>query len=85
MIKNVYTVYDSKALVYGNPFYSVNDQVALRDFSQAAGDPGSLISKAPVDYTLFKIGSYDDTTGLFDVLPVHVNLGLASQFTHNEV
>lgn len=85
MFKTAYSVFDSKALIFGNPFYAVNDQVALRDFATASGDPGSAISKNPSDYTLFRVGTYEDDTGKLYPCEVLVNLGLASQFIKPEV
>ncbi|AXH74819.1 MAG: nonstructural protein [Microviridae sp.] len=85
MQKSVYAVYDCKAQIFGNPFFALNDGVALRDFSTAATDPASTISQHPVDFSLFKIGMYDDFKGQLMPLEANINLGLASQFTQGEL
>lgn len=60
---NVYSVFDSKAAVYGTPFFQVNDMVAMRSFSQLANDSNSSVNRFPEDYTLYLIGYYDDSVG----------------------
>lgn len=80
MQKFLFSVYDSKAAVYGNPFTSVNVTVAIRDFQAAAQSPNSSVAMFPEDYTLFQLGSFDDSTGVIEYLQNPVNLGLASQF-----
>lgn len=81
MIKYLFTVWDSKAKTHCNPFTSVNQQTALRDFAQAANDSGTQIAKFPTDFTLFEVGEFDDETCTFNIHPAPVNLGMASQFT----
>lgn len=59
----VYSVFDSKAAVYGVPFFMPKDAMAVRAFTDLANDPNSTVAKHPEDYTLFKIGEYDDQLG----------------------
>lgn len=80
MVTSIFSVYDSKAKVFAPPFISINDLTAVRDFHRAANDPDSNIFLYPTDYTLFKIGTFDDSTGVITVIDVHENFGLASQF-----
>ena len=59
----MYVIFDSKAQVYNKPFYLVNDQVAIRaaqDLMITGSD--SQIRNHPEDFTMFKVGEYDDTT-----------------------
>jgi hypothetical protein len=81
MILFAYAVYDNRAEAFIPPFFMVNDSVAQRAFSDAASDSSHQFRKHPTDFTLFKIGEYDDSTGTLSPLAKHVNLGLASQFT----
>ena len=60
---NVYSIKDSKAGTYSNPFYSINDSTAIRSFEQAASDPTTTISQFPTDYSLYRIGTFDDSSG----------------------
>jgi len=80
MIKNVYSVYDHKACAFSNPFVAPNDNVALRSFHQAANDENSEISKYPNDYSLFKLGSFNDETGSLSPITPCENLVTASSF-----
>jgi len=80
MIKFLFSVYDSKAAVYSNPFVSLNQAVALRDFNRAATDSNSDISRFPEDYTLVELGEFDDETSVMHLHTQPVNLGHASQF-----
>jgi hypothetical protein len=70
--KGVYTIYDSKAKFYSTPFYSPNDDTAIREFVRIVNDTASNINPFPDDYSLFKIGTFSDTTGL--ISPQDINL-----------
>lgn len=59
-----YSVYDVVASVYSHPFYTVNDAVAVRDFTSAALDPQSKLYANPADFRLCKIGEFDDSVGM---------------------
>lgn len=79
MIKNVYSIYDSKANFFGNPFVSTNHATAIRTFAQACEDPNSELNRYSTDFSLHYIGHYDDSTGVI-LADNHINLGLASAF-----
>lgn len=66
MKMNVYAVYDSKACFFGQPFFHQSDATAIRDFSDAVNDtsnPANMWHKHPEDFSLLKIGEFDNTTG----------------------
>lgn len=84
----VFSIYDSKAGFYMEPFYSSSKLAALRSFSDLANKSDSFIAKHPEDYTLFELGEFDCDTGRFDLLPTNVSLGIAHEFVkpvHNNV
>lgn len=60
---NVYSVFDVKAAVFANPFYMPNDAVAIRGFTEAVNNPQSVLNKHPEDYSLYKLGIFDDSVG----------------------
>lgn len=60
MIQNIYTVFDSKAKTYMQPFFVLNDSVAKRAMVNLLRDPEHQFSKNPEDYSLYHIGEYDD-------------------------
>ncbi|AXH77266.1 MAG: nonstructural protein [Microviridae sp.] len=79
-MKKCFSVYDSKAQVFSNPFFSLTTMTALRDFQSAALDSNTQIAQYPEDFVLYEIGAFDDEKGtLVSCLPV--NLGTADQFT----
>lgn len=63
METSLYSVYDSKARVYGHPFHAANDAVAVRMFADVCNDPDTTINKHPEDFILFKMARFDDQTG----------------------
>lgn len=65
MIKLVCSVFDAKAGIYSNPFYSHNIMTATRDFNQGCSDPNSGLSRNPEDYSLYAVATFDDESGLF--------------------
>ena len=60
---NAYTIYDVASGVYLRPFFSQADGQAIRGFKDIATDADHEIGKHPEDYTLFRIGSFNDNTG----------------------
>ena len=77
MILKIFTVYDSKAEAYLQPFFTSTISLAVRQFTEALNDPNHQFHKYKSDYTLFALGNYDDTTGTFDTdAPVSIGNGL---------
>ena len=58
----MFVIYDSKAELYNAPFLYQNDALAMRAARDLANDGQSQTSRTPEDFTLFKIGEYDDNT-----------------------
>lgn len=80
MIMHMFSVYDEKASTFCAPFFSVNADVAIRDFAYAANDLSTDIGRYPIDYTIYHIGTFDTETAV--VLSTQPkNLGMASNFT----
>ena len=73
----IYSLYDLKAQIYSHPYYSLNDSVALRTFLQMGQDPTSTVHHYPDDFKLYRIGDFDDATGVltpehpFEILRPH--------------
>jgi len=67
---NMYTIYDEGAKAYATPFFLHNDAVALRAFADNInGDGNSNLSKHPDQFTLFCVGTFDDSNGLITAVP----------------
>lgn len=75
----IYSVYDSKAKFFSAPFFCINDDIAIRSFTEATNDSSTQLNKFPEDFSLHTIGTFDPDTGTIHKSP-SINLGLASQF-----
>jgi len=63
MIRSLYSVRDLKAQTFCNPFASLNDATARRDFARAVNDPNSQLCQNPEDFSLALVGTFDDESG----------------------
>lgn len=70
MILNVYTLFDTKALIFNTPFFAVNDGVAKRMCADLASDANTTVGRHPADYVLYRLGTYDDNLGSFDLVAI---------------
>lgn len=78
MILKIFTVFDSKAGVYGQPSFMVSRGAAIRSFTDMVNDQNHPFHKHPEDYTLFEIGEYDDNEGEIESsAPVSLGVALA--------
>ena len=83
MKKYVYTVFDKVAQIYHNPWIESSDATAARFFKLACSDSSTLYGTCPADFVLYRVGSFDDVSGLLsqsvvpdkvcDGVPVEVN------------
>ncbi len=60
---NAYTIYDVAAGTYSRPYYTGSDGEATRAFKDIATDAEHPIGAHPEDYTLYRTGSFNDSTG----------------------
>lgn len=63
---NVYSIFDKKVAAYGQPFFALNDQAAKRMVSMASAERNSLLRVFPEDYTLERLGTFDESSGQLD-------------------
>lgn len=61
----IFSVYDSKVSAYLQPFFMRTRGEAIRAFSETCADSKHVFSKHSEDYTLFYLGTYDDSEGTF--------------------
>jgi hypothetical protein len=78
----LYTIYDSKEEIYYQPFFLLNDAVALRQFGDMANEETSKISKHPGDYTLWHLGSYEDSSATLKPLKTKKCLAHANEHVY---
>lgn len=73
----VYSVFDSKGDVYGEPWYATNDATARRMFVDGVNDSRTAMFKHAEDYTLFFVGEWDASEGkLSGVQPMAIVNGI---------
>lgn len=78
MKQKMFTIYDSKAFAYLPPFFLHREEMAQRAFQEACNSPTHQFGKFPADYTLFKIGVFDDETAVcVTFAPENLGNGLA--------
>lgn len=80
----VFTVFDAATEAYLQPFFARSVGEAVRSFSSAAVDGGHQFAKHPADYTLFRIGSYEDASGMLTP-ETPVSLGNALEYQARSV
>jgi len=71
---NIFAIFDDKARAYMTPFFLPENGQAMRAFSDAVNDMSSPVSRHPADYTLFRIASFDDSTGIITAESPHATL-----------
>ena len=68
MFKSIYSIQDVKVCVFHAPMVLLNDAEARRVFCDITNDPQTPIFKHPKDFRLFKIGGFDDNSGVISPL-----------------
>lgn len=63
MIFKMYAIYDSKTCYYHPPMMNTNDEAMCRALLEQFMLKQSMITRFPVDYGLYCIGSFDDNSG----------------------
>ena len=80
MIFHIFSIYDSKAEAYNTPLYLAAKGQAVRAFDDQVNKEGSEIGNHPEDYTLFCLGTFDDSTGQHEPYETPQSLGVAIEF-----
>jgi len=80
MILKIFSVFDSKAGAFLQPFFSINVATASREFMSAAQDASHAFHRHSGDYELFLLGEWDQYEGMLKMYETKQSLGLASMF-----
>lgn len=80
MILKIFSLYDSKAEAYMQPFFMQTKGQAIRAITDTATNKESQIGRHPADFTLFELGEYNDSNGTFQTHEARVNLGTCLEF-----
>lgn len=83
MVTKIFTVYDSKAEAYLQPFTMATRGEALRSFADTVADPNHQFNRHASDFTLFELGEFDNLTCSFLIYEAKISLGSANEFKSN--
>lgn len=73
----LFSMYDTKAQTFIQPFAETSTIAALRGFEVAVNDGKSTFSRFPDDFCLMELAEFDHETGLITPLISPNNLGSA--------
>lgn len=74
---HVYSIFDTATGAYMRPFFAQADGAALREFTDIATNAEHFIGQHPEDYSLMKLGMFDDNNGkLYPETPICLRTGL---------
>ena len=76
----VYAVFDSKAEAYLAPFFHATDGTAKREFGKVVQQKGHNFCEFPEDFTLMKLGVWDDESAKFEELLTPFSLGVGLEY-----
>lgn len=85
MAKVICAVYDSKAETYGMPLFFRTVGEAIRSFADECNRDGSLVAAHPADFTLMRIGTYDEETGELIQEASYANLANGVEYSGKEL
>ncbi len=60
---NIYAIFDTASGLYLRPLFAQSDGQALRSFSDVVADADHEIGRHPEDYSISRLGIFDDNTG----------------------
>lgn len=80
MVKSIFVVYDSKGEFYSPPMLFVSKGEAIRSFSEWAVDQSIPIGKHPADFTLFSLGTWDDSSAKYQLHSTPISICTALDF-----
>ena len=65
MKKQIYAIFDTASGVYV-PTFADADGIVTREFQDLCNNPESPYGQHPEDYSIFRLGVFDDQTGKLD-------------------
>ncbi len=63
MKHNIYSIFDTASGLYQQPLFAKSDGEVIRSFSDVANDKEHQIGLHPEDYSLYRLGIFDDNRG----------------------
>ncbi|AYP28676.1 MAG: nonstructural protein [Microviridae sp.] len=80
VIYDVFSIYDDKADAFLPPFILPNQNMAKRVFADCVNSDTHQFGANPADYTLFRLGQFDDAAGRFLLDRTKHSLGNGIEF-----
>lgn len=80
----VMSLFDSKVKAFASPFFSPSEESAIRSVCDEAQRPDSMLHRHPEDFSIFRLGIFDDQDGALVAETVPCSLGLVSGFLSKE-
>lgn len=80
---NMYSIKDEVAGVFFQPCFLTHDVVAIRMVRGLLKDQDSLLYRFPSDYALYRVGRWDEMTGMITQDEI-VKLGIVSDFLEKD-
>lgn len=72
----IFSIFDTAANAFLQPFFSANEGVAKRAFAHAVNSPESDFNRHFQDYSLYLVGWFDDDKGEISAeSPTHLGAG----------
>ena len=72
----IVSIFDNATKSYTPPVYSVAKGEAIRSFMDLLDDQNSQYAKHPEDFSLFYLGTFDESTGMFKTVNPEKLIGL---------
>lgn len=80
MIYDCFAIHDEKAEAFLPPFILPNEAMAKRVFADCINSDTHQFGQNPADYTLFRLGQFDDNSGQFLLERAKQSLGNGVEF-----
>jgi hypothetical protein len=80
MIHQVFSVFDNKAEFFMPPFMTVHRAQAVRLMMDECSRAESLLARHPADFTLYRIATWDDQNGRYELLSNFEFVGVGNMF-----
>lgn len=85
MIHTIFTIYDAKAAAYLPPFILPRVEMARRTFSDCVNSADHQFGIHPEDYTLFRLGKFDDYKAKYELEKTPISEGNGLEFKQSEL
>ena len=80
MISKIFVIYDCKAEAYLQPFFMKSKGEAIRAITACVEDAQHNFCKYAEDFTLFEVGTFDDSDACFSLYDAKQSLGCLLEF-----